>query len=189
MAKNNEATKETTTKWKSVLWQNDSEIDWSQYTDEQLLEYVEQTKYEPIEADGYVTKKVGENETREDVRKVVKQTEGFQAYHKTPFDYQQLTNELKRRDYVQGWYKRIVPEEVQDISPEEETTGNSKEIAEYILRAATSTEEITYTKLPLYAKTVELINNEFGGLKKGLKGMVVAEVIAGLFEEKFGKEE
>ena len=186
MATKNE--KADSSKWKSILWKKDSEIEWEQYTDEQLLRYVEDTKYDAFEADGYIVKKANGVEVKEPVRKLVKLTEGFQAYHQTPFDYQQLTYELGRRGYVQGWYKKV-PQSDQDSSPTVEVDGKDKGITQYVMRAIEREGDIRYAKLPLYSETEELIESTFGKLKKGVKGMVIAQVLDDLLRGRFGNED
>lgn len=163
---------------KSKLWRKDNEIDWSTYDDDALLDYVVKALSTPeieVELDDGTTK-------------LLKNTSSFQDYYNTPFDYNQLVYELKRRDYEQRWVKKSSessPKETNDVVNEGKECG----LDGYILKGVKNEDELKYVKLPMFASTMELINSVFGQLKKGVKGVVIAQVFSELLEEKFRTKE
>lgn len=162
---------------KSKLWKKDNEIEWNEYDDVTLLDYVNKASNTPeIEV-----------ELDDGTIKPLKNTAAFQDYYKTPFDYNQLTYELKRRGYEQRWVKKgsnDFPSETNDMVNE----GNECGLDEFILKGVKNKDELKYVKMPMFNGTMALIDSVFGQLKKGVKGVVIAQVIDELLKGKFDKE-
>ena len=116
---------------KSKLWKKDNEIEWNEYDDVTLLDFVNKASNTP------------ETEVALDdgTTKLLKNTAAFQDYYKTPFDYNQLTYELKRRCYEQRWVKRSsndFPNETIDVVNE----GNDSGLDEFILKGVKNEDEL-----------------------------------------------
>ena len=170
--------------WKSILWRKDSLICWNEYEDLYLITLAETgLDYEPVEAEGYVENYVEGRKEKTSVIKEVKATEGFQAYHKTPFDYSQLCHELVRRGYERtvSWIKKGNDGSIR------ENQGNNRGIDSIITAGLKREEKPTYEKVPLFSETKKLIEEKFGSLPHGVRGRVVAQVIDELLQEKFGE--
>ena len=70
--------------YKSLLWRPDKESPWDDFSDEQLLNYVQRAKETPLISAADTDGKT----------KMIKSTEAFQDYYKTPFSCSQLCVEL-----------------------------------------------------------------------------------------------
>lgn len=163
---------------KSSLWRKDNEIDWNEYDDVTLLDFVNKASNTPeIEV-----------ELNDGTIKPLKNTAAFQDYYKTPFDYNQLTYELKRRGYEQRWVKK--DENVfSNKTNEVDNINNEFELDSFILKGVKNKDKFKYVKIPMFNGTMELIDSVFGQLKKGVKGVVIAQVIDELLRDKFNRRD
>lgn len=80
--------------YKSNLWRPEKNILWDEYTNQQLLKYAQSAKDTPNTS---ITDSQGNSI-------IIKGTEAFQEYNKTPFNYNQLSSELTRRGAKNGWH-------------------------------------------------------------------------------------
>lgn len=116
-----------------------SEIDFSRYSDKQLIEMVD----EILTARDKNGKKIG--------------SEGFQDYYKTDFIYRQATHELEQRGYKKQWVK------VKDIPEGERETEGERQVIDLTCfkRGDTTRYEATFSK-----EFVKKLNKISEGIKK-----------------------
>lgn len=116
-----------------------SEIDFTRYSDERLIEMVEGI----LDAKNKNGQKIG--------------TAGFQDYYKTEFNYNQATYELKQRGFAKQWVK------VKDIPEAERETKGERQVIDLTCfkRGDTMRYEATFSR-----ELVKKLNKIPEGIKK-----------------------